>query len=154
MIALTHMRTPNDTRLAELVPEVDLILGGHDHVYEKRKVNGTVILKSGTDFRQLSRVSLDFTQDPVSVEVEAVSVTKDYSPDQELDSLLEEYTDVVEGKMGEVLGDFRCRLDGRFSSVRTAETNLGNLVRVLCFSWSEEVSCTPGYRRDGGSSEC
>ena len=38
MIALTHMRTPNDIRLAENVPEVDLILGGHDHVYEKRKV--------------------------------------------------------------------------------------------------------------------
>ena len=35
MIALTHMRTPNDIRLAENVPEVDLILGGHDHVYEK-----------------------------------------------------------------------------------------------------------------------
>jgi hypothetical protein len=35
--------------------------------------------------------------------------------------------DVVEGKMGEVLGEFRCDLDGRFSSVRTAETNLGKL---------------------------
>ena len=143
MIALTHMRTPNDLRLAEQVPEVDLILGGHDHVYEKRKVNGTIILKSGTDFRQFSRLTLDFSQEPVSVEVEAVDVTKDYSPDQELEGLLEEYTgnkhpvsplshnlslDVVEGKMGEVLGEFRCRLDGRFSSVRTAETNLGNLV--------------------------
>jgi 5'-nucleotidase len=39
VIALTHMRTPNDIRLAESVPEIDLILGGHDHVYEKRKVN-------------------------------------------------------------------------------------------------------------------
>ena len=38
VIALTHMRTPNDIRLAENVPELDLILGGHDHVYEKRKV--------------------------------------------------------------------------------------------------------------------
>ena len=27
--------------------------------------------------------------------------------------------------MGEVLGEFRCKMDGRFSSVRTAETNLG-----------------------------
>ena len=38
VVALTHMRTPNDIRLAESVPEIDLILGGHDHVYEKRKV--------------------------------------------------------------------------------------------------------------------
>lgn len=34
VIALTHMRTPNDIRLAEEVDEIDLILGGHDHVSE------------------------------------------------------------------------------------------------------------------------
>lgn len=38
VIALTHMRTPNDIRLAENVEGVDLILGGHDHVYEALKV--------------------------------------------------------------------------------------------------------------------
>jgi hypothetical protein len=43
VIALTHMRTPNDVRLAENVAEIDLILGGHDHVYEKKKV-GTLLL--------------------------------------------------------------------------------------------------------------
>ena len=39
VIALTHMRSPNDIRLAENVAEIDLILGGHDHVYEKKKVS-------------------------------------------------------------------------------------------------------------------
>lgn len=38
VIALTHMRTPNDIRLAENVDEIDLILGGHDHVYEINEV--------------------------------------------------------------------------------------------------------------------
>jgi len=128
VIALTHMRTPNDIRLAEKVPEVDLILGGHDHVYEKRKVNGTYILKSGTDFRQFSLLTLDFREETVGVEVEMIEVTKDFEPDPELNETLEKYTDVVEGKMGEVLGEFKCDLDGRFSSVRTKETNLGNLV--------------------------
>ena len=33
VIALTHMRMPNDQRLAESVPGIDLILGGHDHFY-------------------------------------------------------------------------------------------------------------------------
>lgn len=35
IIALTHMRTPNDIRLAENCPKIDLILGGHDHVFEE-----------------------------------------------------------------------------------------------------------------------
>jgi 5''-nucleotidase/2'',3''-cyclic phosphodiesterase and related esterases len=35
---------------------------------------------------------------------------------------------VMEGKMDEVLGSFSVPLDGRFESVRTGETNLGNWV--------------------------
>ena len=41
MIALTHMRNPNDMKLAENVDEIDLILGGHDHVYEVKQVSNT-----------------------------------------------------------------------------------------------------------------
>ncbi len=32
VIALTHMRVPNDQRLGNEALGVDLILGGHDHV--------------------------------------------------------------------------------------------------------------------------
>ena len=34
IIALTHMREPNDIKLAQETPEglIDLILGGHDHI--------------------------------------------------------------------------------------------------------------------------
>ena len=33
VIALTHMRTSNDERLAMRVPGIDIVLGGHDHDY-------------------------------------------------------------------------------------------------------------------------
>lgn len=33
VIALTHMRQPNDVKLAKQVPEIDAVLGGHDHFY-------------------------------------------------------------------------------------------------------------------------
>jgi len=41
VIALTHMRTPNDIRLAKEVEEIDLILGGHGHVSEFIQVNNS-----------------------------------------------------------------------------------------------------------------
>jgi len=34
VVALTHMRVPNDLKLAREVPGLDLILGGHDHSVE------------------------------------------------------------------------------------------------------------------------
>lgn len=128
VIALTHMRTPNDVRLAENVAEIDLILGGHDHVYEKKKINGTFILKSGTDFRQFSMVTVDFTRDPPLVEIDSVDVTADFEPDNELESMLGKYSEKMELEMCKELGEFECDLDGCFSSIRTRETNLGNFV--------------------------
>ena len=55
VIALTHMRTPNDCRLAENVDEIDLILGGHDHDYEVKKVNGKYIIKSGNRLQTIQQ---------------------------------------------------------------------------------------------------
>ncbi|XP_037284244.1 snake venom 5'-nucleotidase [Rhipicephalus microplus] len=128
VIALTHMRTPNDCHLAANVDEVDLILGGHDHVYEIKKVNGKNIVKSGTDFRQFSHITLTFTASGVTVDITEVNVTSDFAEDPELRELLSKYKDVVQGKMDEVIGHFAVDLDGRFSSIRTSETNLGNFI--------------------------
>ena len=97
VIALTHMRTPNDIRLAENVPEIDLILGGHDHVYEKKMVDGRYILKSGTDFRQFSVITVDFvSKEETQIDIQAVEVTKDFEPDQELTEALQKYTGKTE----------------------------------------------------------
>ena len=96
VVALTHMRTDNDVRLAEKVPEIDLILGGHNLVYEKRKVNGTYILKSGSDFRQFSTISLDLRESPAVVEIDCVEVNKELEPDTELAKRLDQFAGIVE----------------------------------------------------------
>lgn len=38
VVALTHMRGPNDRCFAEQATGIDLILGGHDHDYFSEKV--------------------------------------------------------------------------------------------------------------------
>ena len=56
------------------------------------QVNGKYILKSGTDFRQFSKVTLDFSGPQLQVEIEAVEVTSAYSPDPALAAELEQVT--------------------------------------------------------------
>lgn len=58
VIALTHMRWNNDEKLAREVDGIDLILGGHDHAYETKLVNGKAVIKSGSDFREFSSITL------------------------------------------------------------------------------------------------
>lgn len=129
IIALTHMRTPNDFKLANNSSGIDIILGGHDHVCEENVVNGIHVIKSGTDFRQFGLISMNKTNDNRwSTEFKAIDVTAKYEEDAELKMQLAKFTDSIEERMEEVLGNFSVELEGRFSKIRTTETNLGDWV--------------------------
>ena len=123
------MRTHNDVLLAENVDEIDLFLGGHDHVYDVKEINGHYILKSGTDFRQFSKINISiYENERIKIDIEEHNVTSKYAEDANLSKVLEKYHDMIEGQMGVVVANIACDLDGRFSSIRTSETNLGNFI--------------------------
>lgn len=50
IIALTHARMPADLELAKKVPQIDFILGGHDHSSVFQVINETPIIKSDSNF--------------------------------------------------------------------------------------------------------
>lgn len=89
------MRTPNDIKLAENCEDIDLILGGHDHVFEILHVNGRYIVKSGTDFRQFSKITVSFDKlnnGTPDVSIEEVNVTSAHPEDPILKQELSKYT--------------------------------------------------------------
>ncbi|XP_055892779.1 mannosylglucosyl-3-phosphoglycerate phosphatase-like [Biomphalaria glabrata] len=131
VIALTHMRVPNDKRLAENVSEIDIILGGHDHDYEIIDVNGRYVIKSGTDFRNMSKLTL--TQNGCvnnrwSVKIERVDLDSSIPEDVDIKKIIVKNLESVDEKMDTYLGTMNVEMDGRFSSIRTQETNLGNFI--------------------------
>lgn len=156
VIALTHMRLPNDRILAkEAGKDIDVVLGGHDHdaVYEpgageakEGQPRVAPVIKSGTDFRTLSRIVISVpprsssagnsTSSPsraaaaaVVAEYELVSVPKDAPEDPECAAAVSEFTAALEARMGDVIGPRTAAdLDGRFATVRSRESNLGDLV--------------------------
>jgi 5'-nucleotidase len=48
----------NDVTLAHKFPDIDLILGGHDHLVCHEKINNTILVKSGTNFKNFSLVEI------------------------------------------------------------------------------------------------
>lgn len=49
--------------MQELEPgTIDIILGGHDHLWYKEKVKETCYFKSGTNFRNLSLIKVDLNK--------------------------------------------------------------------------------------------
>lgn len=123
-------------------------------MYFVSQINGTHVLKSGTDFRQFSKITLDKVRNDagkLNVVVDRVDVTSEYKEDEELAAELAKYTATIESKMVEVLGNFSVELDGRFSQIRTSETNLGDWVCdvILSATGADAVMINSGtFRSD------
>ena len=48
--------------MAQEVPDIDLILGGHDHIIYQKKIENSLILKSGENFHDFHVINLDFSK--------------------------------------------------------------------------------------------
>ncbi|KAI9684356.1 MAG: hypothetical protein M1829_002166 [Trizodia sp. TS-e1964] len=132
IVAVTHMREPNDILLAQesLPGLIDLILGGHDHYYAHQIVNGTHILRSGSDFKQLSYIEARRKQDSSGWDFDIVrrDITRNTPIDDAAQSLVLKLTSSLAAKLEKPIGYTAVPLDGRFTTVRTQESNLGNFI--------------------------
>jgi 5'-nucleotidase len=133
VIALTHMRQPNDEKLAKSVEEIDLVLGGHDHFYAVSKPDGvnTWVVKSGTEFRNLSLIKVFLPpqgEKGIKVSIERVDVTERFEPDPGMQAIISEFSAQVDAKLQKTIGWAGVVLDARTSTVRTMESNISNWI--------------------------
>lgn len=131
IIALTHMRQPNDEHLLGSVAEIDIVMGGHDHGYAVQFVppHGNLLVKSGTDFRDLTCLDIEMEEDGTKkYQWEHKVATKDVEEDLEIQKIVEEYVAIVGASLEQAIGYTAVPLEGRFQVIRSGETNLGNFV--------------------------
>ena len=144
IIALTHQRDPNDIKLAEKVPTglIDLILGGHDHHYTHEFVNGCHVLCSGSDFKQLSYIEAN--RKPTGgwdFDIIRHDIGRTIKENAEASELVHELTTDLKKTLEEPIGYTAVPLDGRFSTIRVKESNLGNFVcDLMRFYYGAECS--------------
>ena len=131
IVALTHLDLPDDQRLGREGPEIDLILGGHEHDRVISVGGRTLIAKADSDLRTANVVELTVGEpDGPRVAVRVVPITPDLPEAPAVASLVATWDRRLTEKLGpnEVLGWTRVPLDGLETAVRSRETNLGNLV--------------------------
>lgn len=134
IIAITHMRQPNDNKLATNLGGgmIDIILGGHDHFYAHSLINGTHVLRSGADFKQLSylevrRASPDSGR-KWDVDIWRRDIVRAVPEDAETLALVDKLTAKLKKSLEKPIGWTAAPLDSRFTTVRRKESNIGNFV--------------------------
>lgn len=132
VIAVTHMREPNDNKLAEQTDGIiDIILGGHDHYYNHSLIKGTHVLRSGTDFKQLSYLEAwrrDDESGRWDVDITRRDVTSAIPQHPETVQLVDKLTANLKKTLEKPIGYTAAPLDARFRTVRLRESNIANWV--------------------------
>ena len=134
VIVLSHQREPNDIKLAEKLQAgtVDLVLGGHDHYYNFSIINGTPILRSGSDFKQLSyleaRRKSSSVEDGWDFNILRRDIISSIPEEPSAVAMVDKITSSLKPKLEKPIGYTHAPLDARFTTVRLKESNLGNFV--------------------------
>jgi 5'-nucleotidase len=156
IIAITHQREPNDDKLARNVPDglIDMILGGHDHYYSHSLLNGVHVLRSGSDFKQLSYIEAWRRPDHSKkwdIKIIRRDVVSSIPEDTETVQLVSKLTEALKNQMETPIGYTVAPLDARFTTVRLKESNMGNFVCDLMKLYYQGDCClmAAGVRKLG-----
>jgi 5'-nucleotidase len=132
IVCVSHQREPNDNKLAKQCGGglIDIILGGHDHYYSYSLINGTQVLRSGTDFKQLSHIQAWRKPEGKGWDFKIIrrDVVSSIPQDPQAMALVEEQTREIRKRLDKPIGYTAAPLDARFTTVRTKESNIGNFV--------------------------
>ncbi|KAJ9667673.1 hypothetical protein H2201_002208 [Coniosporium apollinis] len=137
IVAVAHQREPNDNKLAQKTEGlIDLVLGGHDHAYVHSDIGGTHVLRSGSDFKQLSYIEARRAIDPSrkgkwDFTIIRRDVVSSIPQDPPTVQLVEKLTSSLRAKLEKPVGYTAAPLDARFTTVRLKESNIGNFVADL-----------------------
>jgi 5'-nucleotidase len=129
IVAVTHLAFATDRALVEKFPEIDLVIGGHEHFLITSTENRALISKAGSDAKALARIDVNRSSaGTVERFFELLPVTSAIPDDPRTAAVIASYESRLGAELETVVGISRVPLDGISSHLRTSETNLGDLV--------------------------
>ena len=129
VVAVTHLAFADDRALVEQYPDIDLVIGGHEHYLITVAERRSFISKSGSDAKFVARI--DVSRRPTgTVErfYELLPITSALPDDAKTAAAIASYESRLSTALDNVAGTTLAPLDADSMHLRASETNLGNLV--------------------------
>ena len=136
VVALTHEELGRDMDLLARAREIDILLGGHDHLLLARYDGRQAVLKAGSQGNHVAVLDLEIVRRKNRAGARAAVWTPSYRlrstaglpGDEAVAARVKGYQDRLDRDLGAVIGETRTALDTRRVAVRAGETAFGNLV--------------------------
>lgn len=130
IVAITHLDYADDRLLAKRCPDINVILGGHEHDASTTWVGRTLISKADADAVTAARIDIlpgEAGERP-EIQFELIPINSKIADDPDTALVARDYEDRLGMALEAEVGNTRVPLDGVSSSLRSRETNLGNFV--------------------------
>lgn len=151
VFGLTHVKIVNDTRIAKLLPNIPLIMGGHEHTNTFEKVGNTLITKADANAKTayIHRISFDKISKKTIVKSELKEINDRLQEDKIVGSIVVKWQTILSDNIkkiiknpNEIIHTATIGLDGRDTPIRSEQTNLGKLItKSMSYSFDNQVDC-------------
>jgi 2',3'-cyclic-nucleotide 2'-phosphodiesterase (5'-nucleotidase family) len=129
IVAVTHLAFADDRALVEQYPEIDLVIGGHEHYLITAAERRSFISKAGSDAKFVARIDVNQrVSGTIERFYELLPITKELVDDPKTAASIASFESRLSTALDTVAGTTSVPLDGVSAHLRSSETNLGNLV--------------------------
>lgn len=151
VFGLTHVSINQDKKIAELLKDIPLIMGGHEHSNMLVEVGTTKIAKADANAKTvyIHRINYDKNSKTLQFTSELLPVTDKTQSDTSVAEIVSKWNAVLDNQIkqiienpNEVIYTTEFPLDGRDIPIRSTQTNLGKLIaRAMAYGFNNEVDC-------------
>ncbi len=151
VIGLTHLQQNQDKMLLKMLPEIPLIMGGHEHHNMLISVGNSKIAKADANAKTVyvHRLEYNTKTNKLNIESELVPINATTGEDPKVARIVERWQVLLDAKIKEILPNpeeiiytATIPLDGRDKSVRNKQTNLGSLItKGMAYGFDNKVDC-------------
>ena len=158
VFGLTHVKISQDKMLANMLPEVPLFMGGHEHFNMMVPVGNSVITKADANAKTVyvHRFEFNKTTNELTRNSELVAITPKIKADEKVNKIIAKWQSLMDQNIAEfsenahdVIHHAKIPLDGNDVAVRSEQTNLGEIVtKAMSYAYDDKVD---GVLINGGS---
>jgi 2',3'-cyclic-nucleotide 2'-phosphodiesterase (5'-nucleotidase family) len=151
VFGLTHVKISQDKKIAELLPDIPLIMGGHEHTNMKHQVGNTMITKADANAKTvyIHRISFDKETKKAVITSELKEINAAIPSEEKVGKIVDKWQKILDTKIKEIIANPKeviyqaeIPLDGRDTPIRSEQTNLGKLItESMAFAFDNKVDC-------------
>lgn len=147
VVGLTHVALEQDQKIAQLLPDLPLIMGGHEHYNMLIKEGNTIITKADANAKTLyvHTLTYDLANKNLNLDSELVHITRNTPSNPEVEKVVDKWVAVLNRNLKEIIAnpdevllDAKIPWDGTDESSRSKQTNVGEVItKSMAFMYPE-----------------